>query len=325
MSDNRLALAIVTYNSAHQIVECIDKLNNSKSDFSIIVRDNASTDSTPDILRDMKSQRKIDELVLADENQGFAVAVNDVIHRAPKCDILLMNPDARIDSEAITILRNAIAEDPGLGMVAPVVRGDESIRVMSAGRLPTLWPMFTHYSGLSRAFPERRRLRGRHLFLDSHSNNDQVVEWTSGCCVLIPRRTIEQVGVLNERWFMYGEDTEYCKRVLDAGLSIKVLAKAHAFHEVGASAAIEEESDGSPTRRRVADGPPAAHTRLNVMWAVNLYDFYVTEYRPTIVTRLAWKTVFTLGNALRAAARLAAHPGDRKAKRLLKNAFAVWT
>ena len=325
MTANRLVVAIVTYNSAHQIGECIDNIYNSLSDVSIIVRDNASTDSTPDILRDMKSQRKIDELVLAETNQGFAVAVNDVIHRAPECDILLVNPDARIDSEAITTLRNAIADDPGLGMVAPVVRGNENIRVMSAGRLPTLWPMFTHYSGLSRAFPEERRLRGRHLFLDPHSNRDQVVEWTSGCCVLIPRRTIDKVGVLSERWFMYGEDTEYCKRVTDAGLSIKVLANAHAFHEVGASATIHKESGGSSIRRNAAKSPPAEHAKLNVMWAVNLYDFYVTEYRPSVVTRLAWKTVFTFGNAVRAAVRLVVHPSDHKARRLLKNAFAVWS
>ena len=103
--------------------------------------------------------------------------------------------------------------------------------------------MFTHSSGLSRAFPTSKTLRGRHLFLSHHAHEDQFVEWTSGCCLLIPRATIDRVGMLSERWFLYIEDTEYCKRVLDAGLKIKVLAKAHAFHEVGGSAQVAEDAD----------------------------------------------------------------------------------
>lgn len=323
MTDNRLAVAIVTYNSAHQIVDCIDSLHDAAPGFSIVVRDNASTDSTADILRELKSQRRIDQLVLAEENQGFAVAVNDLIRRVPDRDVLLMNPDARISAEAVALLRKAIAEDPGVGIVAPVVRGNDDIRVMSAGRLPTLWPMFTHYSGLSRAFPEIGRLRGRHLFLDHHSRRDQLVEWTSGCCLLMPRRTIDKVGLLSERWFMYGEDTQYCKRVLDAGLSIKVIAQALAFHEVGASAAVVEEQKPAVGAARVVE-PASASRDVSTMWAANLYDFYLTEYRPSVLTRLAWKTVFTSGNALRAVIRLARRPGDRNAKRLLRNAFAVW-
>lgn len=325
MTENKLVVAIVTYNSGHQIIDCLDSLRTPSSEYSIIIRDNASTDSTADILRDLKEQRKIDDLISADANEGFAVAVNDIIRRAPDSDILLMNPDARIGADAIALLRRAIAEDPSVGMVAPVVRGDDNIRVMSAGRLPTLWPMFTHYSGLSRAFPDSRRLRGRHLFLASHSRDDQLVEWTSGCCLLIPRRTIDQVGVLSERWFMYGEDTQYCKRVLDAGLSIKVLARAQAFHEVGASTTVSGASDPDPAREPVSEPPEEPKIKTGVMWAVNLYDFYVTEYRPSAVTRLAWKAIFTSGNALRAFIGLVAHPGDRNAKRLLRNAFAVWT
>ena len=61
-----------------------------------------------------------------------------------------------------------------------------------------------------------------------------------GMRLLIPRATIDRVGLLSERWFLYMEDTEYCKRVLDAGLKIKVLSKAHAFHEIGGSAQVAE-------------------------------------------------------------------------------------
>ena len=206
---------------------------------SIRVRDNGSTDSTPELLKELAAEGYIDDLILADDDAGFAIAANDVIRRSANDNILLMNPDARVSLETIQLMCDAIDQDPTLGLVSPVVHGGDEISVMSAGRQPRLWPMLTHYSGLSRAFPKSKTLRGRHLFLSKHSHEDQFVEWTSGCCLLIPRATIDRVGLLSERWFMYSDDTQYCKRVLDAGLKIKVLSNAHAFHEVGASAQVD--------------------------------------------------------------------------------------
>jgi hypothetical protein len=270
----------------------------------------------------------IDELILADDDAGFAIATNDVIRRSADDNILLMNPDARVSLETIQLMSNAIDQDPTLGLVSPVVYGGDEISVMSAGRQPRLWPMFTHYSGLSRAFPKSKTLLGRHLFLSKHSHEDQFVEWTSGCCLLIPRATIDRVGILSERWFMYGDDTQYCKRVLDAGLKIKVLSNAHAFHEVGESTQVVEivDADNSYDAGRDAEEESVNAPLIDVstMWGKNLYDYYVREFHPTAVTRLAWKTVFTCGNGIRALARQARNSKDRKAAHLMRNALAVW-
>jgi hypothetical protein len=251
-----------------------------------------------------------------------------LIRNSANDDILFIDPDARMSLDAIQLLRDAIDQDHTLGAVSPVVRGGKEISVMSAGRQPRLWPMFTHYSGLSRAFPKSKTFRGRHLFLTHHSHEDQLVEWTSGCCLLVPRTTIDRVGVLTERWFLYLEDTEYCKRVLDAGLKIKVLSKAEAFHEVGASAEVAEDADSDDSSGAGNDAEPNAPAAppidISSMWGRNLYDYYAHEFHPTAAARLAWKITFTAGNGVRALARQARDPKDTKAEHLMKNALAVW-
>jgi GT2 family glycosyltransferase len=323
-----LTIAIVTFNSAHQIVDCVKMLSDRSPEMRIRIRDNGSTDSTPEVLKELAAEGYIDDLILAHEDVGFAVAVNDVIRRSANDDILLLNPDARVSLQTIQLMREAIDQDPTLGLVTPVVSGGAEISVMSVGRQPRLWPMFTHYSGLSRAFPKSKTLRGRHLFLSHHSHEDQFVEWTSGCCLLIPRATIDRVGILSERWFMYMDDTEYCKRVLEAGLKIKVLSKARAFHEVGGSEQVVENVGvgNFDDVGKYAEVKSLAESPIDVssMWGRNLYDYYVYQFHPTAVTRLAWKTTFTVGNGLRALARKARNPRDSKAEHLMRNARAVW-
>ncbi|WP_193046315.1 glycosyltransferase [Mycolicibacterium baixiangningiae] len=331
---NPLTIAMVTYNSRSHIADCVKWFVDRPADVTLRIRDNGSTDETPQVLRKLAADGYVDDVIMSDNKGGFAVAANDVISRSGNDDILLLNPDARTDLEAIAMMRRAVSGDPVLGMVAPLVTGGEEISVMSAGRQPRLWPMFTHYSGLSRAFPGVRALRGRHLFLSHHSSEDQLVEWTSGCCLYIPRSTIERVGVLSERWFLYGEDIEYCQRVLDAGLNIKVLAAAHAYHEVGRSSSPPVEEIDEPSANSVqnltnrgaqpAQGADGSPLDVSTMWGRNLYDYYLRQFQPTSVNRLAWRITFTLGNASRAFLRLARDRHDRRAKHLMKNALAVW-
>jgi N-acetylglucosaminyl-diphospho-decaprenol L-rhamnosyltransferase len=327
ITEHPLSIVIVTYNSARQIVDCLKMFADRGPDIRVRIRDNGSTDSTPEVLKELAADGYIDDLILAPDDPGFAIAANDVIRNSANDDILFIDPDARMSLEAIQLLRDAIDRDPTLGAVSPVVRGGEEISVMSAGRQPRLWPMFTHYSGLSRAFPKSKTFRGRHLFLTHHSHEDQLVEWTSGCCLLVPRTTIDRVGVLTERWFLYLEDTEYCKRVLDAGLKIKVLSKAQAFHEVGASAEVAEDVDtGDSPDLSIAEANSLATPPIDVssMWGRNLYDYYAHEFHPTAAARLAWKMTFTAGNGVRALARQVRNPKDDKAEHLMKNALAVW-
>jgi GT2 family glycosyltransferase len=329
---NRLTIAIVTYNARDHIADCVKPFADRPEDIRIRVLDNGSTDTTPKILKGLMAGGYIDDLILSDVDAGFAIAANEIITHSANDDVLLLNPDARVHLATIQAMRDSAQHDATIGAVSPVVTGGAELSVMSAGRQPRLWPMFTHYSGLSRIFPRSRILRGRHLFLQHHSNEDQFVEWTSGCCLYIPRSTIDRVGLLSERWFLYAEDTEYCKRVIDAGLKIKILSTARAFHAVGASVTPTTVEDDLP----LADHPPVESSQqiagpdnnppvgIDTMWGRNLYDYYLKEFRPNVLTRLAWRVIFTSGNGARALARSFRDREDRTAKHLMKNALAIW-
>lgn len=325
-----IAICLVTYNSGRLMRECLLPFEGRGADVTVKVWDNGSDDGvTPRLLVALKERGLIDELHLSPDDPGFAVGANHLIRRSTGQAVLLLNPDARLELEDLARLRRAAHDDPTVGVVSPVVSGDGDIQVMSAGRQPRLWPLFTHYSGLSKVFPRVRFLRGRHLFLASHGDEDQDVEWTSGACLLIPRATLDAVGLLSERWFMYGEDVEYCQRVLDAGLKVRVLASAKAYHAVGASTVDDVDDlltqanayEVAYTEEGAGHGEPPDITG---MWARNTYDYYLNQFEPNVVARLAWRAIFSGGLAGRAVLRMVRDRDDRMARKMLQNAAAVW-
>lgn len=331
-----LSVILVTYNSGELMLDCLRPFKDRDETIAVRVWDNGSTDGkTPELLKRLKRAGLIDDLALSPDDPGWAKGTNQVIARSGSDDVLLLNPDACVQISDVRLLQDAILDDPTVGLAAPVVSGEDDIQVMSAGRQPKLWPLFTHYSGLSKALPNVSFLRGRHLFLKDHADQDHDVEWTSGAVLLVPRSTIDRVGLLTERWFMYGDDIEYCQRVLDAGLKIRIVAKSRAYHAIGGSesgtgtldvgaVAIEDISESDDAEYEVAGEGIAPPTSLKGMWGRNTFDYYVHQFKPNPAARLAWRVIFTGGLASRALLRRLRDRNDPTAKKLLDNALAVW-
>lgn len=326
-----VSICVVTYNSGALMLDCLSPFEDRGADVTVRVWDNGSSDgTTPRLLVALKERGLIDELYLSPDDPGFGIGANQLIRRSPGEAVLLLNPDARLDLDCLHLLRTAAANDPAIGVVSPVVHGDGDVQVMSAGRQPRLWPLFTHYSGLSKAFPTVSFLRGRHLFLASHGEEDHDVEWTSGACLFIPSATVTRVGLLSERWFMYGEDLDYCQRVLEAGLKVRVLAAARAYHTVGASSALasgellEQVASQEVVYTEESAGDVPEPPDVTGMWGRNTYDYYLTRFEPNVLARLAWRGIFSGGLAARAALRLLRDRDDRLARKMLENATAVW-
>ncbi|MEJ3403903.1 glycosyltransferase family 2 protein [Rathayibacter sp. YIM 133350] len=311
MSSFRTSVIIVSYNSSDDIRDCVQALRGSEGT-EVVVVDNASSDGTPGLLRALESEGLIDVLVLSAENLGFGKGVNLGIRSSHGEDLLLLNPDARLDVDALAALRER-SLDPSIGIVAPVIHSGPTIATMAAGEQPRLWPMFTQYTGIARAFPNVSWLRGRHLFFSPHAASEQSVGWVSGGCMYIPARTRAAVGMLSERWFMYGEDIEFCHRVTKAGFKIIVTPTASAEHAIGASV---NRSDGA----------------VSTMWAQNTYDYYVTEFSAGPIRRFLWRVIFSGGLLSRAvlfdvkAARSETHRDELRGRSRRFRAFAdaVW-
>lgn len=306
------AVVIVTFNAEKDLQECVDALGVSPAR-EIIVVDNCSSDRTRDIARGMERNGQIARLVESEENDGFARAVNRGIRAASADGIFLLNPDARIDGAGIDRMRDLSTADVSIGIIAPLVDSGPSVPTLPAGQQPRLWPLFTHFTGLARAFPRVAMLRGRHLYRSAHSYT-QDVEWVSGCALYLTPSGRARVGELSERWFMYGEDIELAQRVRDAGLRVVMVADVVATHEIGGAVNLTESA-------------------VSTMWARNTFDYYRTQFHPGFVRRFLWRAIFSGGLGARAVLIQvrglgqrgeSAAQGTARARRFRRFAAAVW-
>lgn len=266
----RASVVIVTYNSAGVIDECLSFLASaSPGDLDVVVIDNASTDDTLERLARWDQVH----VVRNTENVGFARAVNRAVRVAvpPGRPIVILNPDAVIQADALGGLVGSLASAPGI--VAPSITQPQGrLRISSAGRSPTTWRMFTHFSGLS-ILPGA--VWEGHYLRSSRVRSDRAVDWATGACLAISREAWDAVGGFTERWFMYAEDVHLCEHVRAAGYQVTIRPSLTATHLVGHSS--ESES------------------RINSSWIVNLYDYFCGELATGRFDQLAWKLVATVG------------------------------
>ena len=311
-TDYDVSVVVVTYHSADDIEASLRGIRTARRS-QIVVIDNASTDETPEVLERLREEGLIDVLVLGTDNPGFAKAVNRGIALSSGRNVFLLNPDAVMDGAALDRMVELCDADRTIGIAAPVVTSGPTVDVMVAGKQPRLWPVLMHQTGLARAFPHVRALRGRHLFLSHHASRMQDVEWVSGCCLLIAGRALRELGPLSERWFMYGEDIEYCQRALDHGFRVVVTPDATATHMIGSSVRKSGKA-------------------VSTLWARNTYDYYVTQFKPGVIARFLWRLVFSGGLGSRAMLLLVKarrNPEWRdeyhgRAQRFAAHALAVW-
>ena len=264
-----LSIVIVTYNSSHVVLGCLDSIA-YLAETEVIVFDNASVDDTVDAVR-----RKFPMVTVIEgtSNFGFAVGVNRAVEVSTAPTIMLLNPDAVIAEASIRELSSTLAARPN-AVVAPMITHPHGlVKVASAGHFPTPSAMLSHYSGLSRL----PFVRGHYLLLADDSRERLTeVQWVSGACLMTSRSTWEAVGGLDERWFMYAEDIDFCWRVVQSGGVVLLDSGSTATHLVG-------ESDG------------ARSGVVNSMWVENLYEFYALRMSSNRMSTITWGCVVSAG------------------------------
>lgn len=277
MTDRRVSVIVVTYNSRSVIGQCLEPLiADTLNDVEIIVVDNASSDGTQALIKTDFPQVLF---IQNDENLGFAKAVNIGARLASGSHIVLLNPDAVISGDALHQLVAIQTEHPRPSIVAPLIsQPDGRLRIVSAGRFPSPWRMFTHFSGLSRL--GRNAIFEGHYLLPGRLKALESTDWVTGAVLAITKRDWVELHGLSERWFMYAEDIDLCWRARERGMDVLLSCDVHATHLVGAST--------TDPRSRKAD------------WIVNLLDFYRTSMRGGTFGAVIWKAVVCSGLASRA-------------------------
>lgn len=225
-----LSIIIVNFNTKELLEKCLESIEQESKrvkewKIEIIVVDNASTDESPEMV---KKEFPKARLIVNKENLGFAKAVNQGIKQATGEYIFLLNPDSEVKSDALTTLVKFAQKHPEAGVIgAKLLNPDSSIQP-SIYHFPTIWRAIKEYWFGQKGAYEKYAVTA----------SDAVsVEAVTGAAMLIPRKTIEKVGLLDERYFLYFEDLDFCRRVQRAGLKVYYLPQAEIIHRHGESAA----------------------------------------------------------------------------------------
>ncbi|MCB1997274.1 MAG: glycosyltransferase family 2 protein, partial [Rhodoferax sp.] len=229
-----LSILVVTYNSRRLVAPLLQRLHDEIADLraEVVLVDNASADGTASFVRQAFPWVK---LVASAVNLGFAAGNNLAALHASGRHLLLLNPDAMPEPGA---LRRGIAlmdGHPGVGLAGGELRGVDGSRQPSARMFPTLRDELFTLSGLAARHPHSRlfaRLDRRW----ADPEQPAAVDWIPGAFVFIPAAVFRRLGGFDERFFMYYEEVDLCRRMKAQGLGVHYWPELKATHIGGASA-----------------------------------------------------------------------------------------
>lgn len=231
-----VAVIVVSFHSRDYIAGCLESLQRQQGKVRVIVVDNASNDGTPELVREFFPAVT---LVSLSQNLGFAAGVNRGIR---ECSggvfFFLLNPDCVVPPGSIPRMVSFAQDHPEVGILGPRVFNDiEGHTVQpSCRQFPSLMTgLFNRHSLLTRLFKGNTFSRS-YLYADEDFTSPRTVDWVSGCAMLVRGEVIEQLGALDEGFFFFCEDIDFCWRANKAGWKVVYLPTASVVHFSGKSA-----------------------------------------------------------------------------------------
>jgi nucleoside-diphosphate-sugar epimerase/GT2 family glycosyltransferase len=235
----RVSVVIVNFNGGALIGETVRALAASRVPVArIAVADNGSSDDSLPLLRAMRAQTPHLHLEQHGRNLGFARAVNATMRWLDDEFVLLLNPDCLVRPEAIATTLAALDADPRAAMAGILIRNPDGSEQAGCRRaIPTPWRAFNRVFHLERVFPGRPRFRSFNLSADPLPAGPTEVEAISGAFMLVRRAAMDEVGMLDEDFFMHCEDLDWCMRFRKAGWKVLFVPGAEAVHYKGTCSA----------------------------------------------------------------------------------------
>jgi GT2 family glycosyltransferase len=222
-------VVVVSYNSAGTIGACVSPLVGDGT-FTVVVIDNASQDGSVSAAADLSVQ-----VLALDHNHGFAYGCNRGWRNGSSPFVLFLNPDARIDRESLLRLIQVLKDHEDVAAVGPRISAEDGSLELSQRRFPRLRSTYAQAFFLHRILP-RARWVDEVVHDPAVYVKPQAVEWISGACVLVRREALERIGGWDDGFFMYGEDKDLCRRLWNAGYSVRYEPSASVVHLGGLSA-----------------------------------------------------------------------------------------
>lgn len=206
-----LTVSIVTYNSKACILDCLRSFyaHSDGLDMEIVVVDNNSRDDAAACIKASFPDTKV---IANPDNVGFAAANNMVLANFDSRYCLISNPDIIVLPGALKAMVAFMDGHPDAGICGCKMLNPDLTLQYSSRRYPTPFIVLARGLLLDRLFPDHRLVR-RYLMMDSPHDRVMPVDWLTGCCLMVRKEIVRDVGLLDERYFLYFEDVDFCYRV----------------------------------------------------------------------------------------------------------------
>jgi len=243
-----LTIVIVSFNAREDLAACLASLRAAPPAIphEIVVVDNASGDGSVEAARAVAGVT----VIPLERNAGFAAANNAGIRATQSELILLLNSDTLVPSGAIDALVGRLRADPSLGAAGPRLVDGEGRAELSFGRMMS-------------PLAEWRQKRRSPAWIDAETRREQLVDWVSGACLLVRRADAEAAGLLDERFFLYTEDVDFCASIRTRGRKVLFTPVATVTHLRGRSRASRPE----PSRKAYRQSHVAFYEKHHPAWA----------------------------------------------------------
>ncbi len=234
-------IIIVSYKSGAYLIRCIKSIINAafNTPINLYIIDNNSGEDT-DAIKHICPQIEIIKNI---ENIGFAAAVNQGIGRSSSKYLLIINPDTMLSANFFEPLLTYMEKNKRVSVVGPkIFDPDRSIQGSARAFPNALTALYGRSSPLTRYFPNNPISKSNIRNIGSDGISPIKVDWVSGACMFVRKEAIKEVGLMDERFFMYWEDADWCERMWRKGWEVIYLPTASLYHYVGKS------SDSRPLR-----------------------------------------------------------------------------
>jgi GT2 family glycosyltransferase len=226
-----ISVVIVGWNAKRYLDLCLESLAKAppRRSMQVLVVDNASTDGSVEMV---EARFPWVTLIKSSENLGFAKGNNVAIRQCQGRYVALVNPDVIVLPGCLDALADFLDENPKVGNVGPRVFNPDMSQQSTCRRFPTLWNNFCSATALATTFTKSRVFAGEHMWFFPHDRT-LAVDVIVGCFSMIRRETFDEVGLLDEGLFMYGDDVDWCRRARNAGWQVVFYPGAQAIHDRG--------------------------------------------------------------------------------------------
>jgi GT2 family glycosyltransferase len=231
---------LVNYNAGRELAAALQSIADDMASrpWEAVVVDNASSDGSAGEVAAFAPHARV---VQNRQNVGFARGVNQGLAATAAPTVLIMNPDCRLERGAFGVLNGELQRDERVALVGPrILNPDGSVQGSARGDPDMLTGLFGRSTALRRALPNLA-VSKRNVVADAGGASIEV-DWVSGACMLARRSALERVHGFDERYFLYWEDADLCRRMRGEGYRIRYVPAATAVHRVGHSSRVVKSS-----------------------------------------------------------------------------------